>query len=236
MVNAILIDFAELYREFHSPVTEFDCGDRCAPYNERGVPFCCDINHAVPAAYQDEWTYLRCNTNLWRPWQSDDTALMEALNQQTPPGQVLISCLGHLLCQREYRSITCRSFPFFPYITLSGEFIGLSYYWQYEDRCWVISHLEMVSEKYLSEFVKVFDFIFEQMPEELATYRHFGIIMRRVFGRKHRSIPLLHRNGMAYKVSPRTGQMRRCTPNKFSQFGPYQIAAELPFPDELPQE
>ncbi len=140
--------FDSLYADFQSPISTFDCGDRCAPHNEYGAPFCCDTRHAVPTAYESEWRYLQENTNLWHLWQADTPAETSRLQQETPPGQVLIECLGHPLCQRDYRSLTCRAFPFFPYLTSQGTFIGLSYYWEYEDRCWVISNFQVVNQTY----------------------------------------------------------------------------------------
>ncbi|HSQ26496.1 MAG TPA: hypothetical protein VLM80_05175 [Anaerolineales bacterium] len=228
-----MIDFGELYAKFRAPISELDCGDRCAPYNEKGIPFCCDIRHAVPTAYLSEWDYLEQNTDLWRKYTPDSTKLADLLEKQTPAGQELIVCLGHLYCQREFRSLTCRSFPFFPYINRQGEFIGLSYYWEYEDRCWVISHLNMVSGNYRLEFIDVFDFLFKQMPDERETFRQYSILMRRIFGRKNRAIPLLHRNGHAYKISPHNGRTRRYALDQFPKIGVYQIAADLPFPDEI---
>lgn len=231
-----MIDFRDLYNKFQSPIAEFDCGDRCAPYNERCVPFCCDLRHAVPVAYQAEWNFLEKNTDLWKLWKPDEDESAKLLLEQIPTGQVPIACLGHHHCQREYRSITCRSFPFYPYITLKGDFIGLSYYWAYEDRCWIISHLNTVSQRYLLEFIEVFDNLFEQIPEDRETFRHQSILMRRVFGRRHRSIPLLHRNGSSYKISPRNGRMRKCELERFPKYGPYKIAADLPFPDEFQEK
>jgi len=63
-----------LYAAFAMPATDEDCGLRCAPYNEGGVPFCCDPRHAVPTAYREEWAYLQAHTDLWRLWQDDDPA------------------------------------------------------------------------------------------------------------------------------------------------------------------
>lgn len=228
-----MIDFENLYRQFDASISEFDCGDFCAPHNERGVPFCCDIRFAVPSAYLDEWEYLKNHTYLWKPWVTESSELETSLRQQIPQGQVLIACLGHEHCQRDFRSITCRAFPFFPYVTLKGEFIGLSYYWEFEEYCWVISHLDVVTNEYRSEFLQVFDYLIKEFPEEREIYRNFSIMMRRSFGRKHRTIPLLHRNGNAYKISPGTGKMRKWDIHKFPKFGPYKIADELPFPDEI---
>ena len=59
--------------------------------------------------------------------------------------------------------------------------------------------------------------------------------MRRVFGRWKRAIPLLHRNGKVYKVTPHNGRMRRVDVNRLPKFGPYRLAMQMPFPDERPQ-
>ena len=227
------LNFREIYSGFSAPIAHVDCGQYCAPYNELGVPFCCDIRHAVPTAYLAEWNYLRSSTDLWNIWHPDDEELANELTQQTPSGQVLIACQGHEHCQRDFRSMTCRAFPFFPYITRQGKFIGLAYYWQYEDRCWVISHLDTVQPEFLKEFTAVYDGILSNMPEERDAFRSFSITMRRVFGRKHRAITLLHRNGNLYKISPGSGRMRKTAALRLAKYGPYQIAQALPFPDEM---
>ena len=147
-------------------------------------------------------------------------------------GQKLIACLGHAHCQRNFRSLTCRSFPFFPYITRQGEFDGLSYYWAYEDRCWVISNLQAVTRGYLAQFMTAYRALFAAMPAEKDNFRHYSNGMRRIFGRQKRAIPLLHHNGHAYKITPRGGRMRRVALERLPKFGPYKIAAEMPFPDE----
>lgn len=226
------LEIGEIYTGFQAPITQLDCGKKCSPYNESGAPFCCDTRHAVPTAYQEEWEYLQTHTDLWHAWQGANAEETDRLQGQTPPGQVLIACQGHMLCQRSYRSITCRSFPFFPYVTQDGDFIGLSYYWDYEDRCWVISNLDQVTPGYRQEFIAAYDLLFEKVPQEKETFRYHAGVMRRIFGRKRRSIPLLHRNGAAYKITPRTGRMHKVPLGSFPKFGPYQIAAILKFEDE----
>jgi hypothetical protein len=225
-------DFEALYSSFQAPIAVLDCGSKCAPYNQYGVPFCCDTQHSVPTAYQAEWAYLQANTDLWRVWQPDASRTAATLHSSVPEGHVPIKCLGHRLCQRNFRSITCRSFPFFPYITREDEFIGLSYYWEYEDRCWVISNLSGVTSEYLSEFIGAYDQIFNLFPDDLVNFHHFSTVMRRHFGRLKRAIPLLHRNGGYYKVTPHNGRMRRVDPHSLPKYGPYLIAERLPFPGE----
>ncbi len=225
-------DFAGLYTQFKSPIAALNCGDKCAPYNERGVPFCCDTHHTVPSAYQAEWGYLQANTGLWHPWQPEDSHHLSHLRSALPEGQVLMECLGHTLCQRNFRSIACRSFPFFPYLTRQGEFIGITYYWEYEDRCWVISNLSNVSREYLEEFIQAYEKLFSWIPEEIENFHHQSTLMRRRFGQLHRAIPLLHRNGGYYKITPSNGRMRRAALDELPKFGPYRIAAKMPFPHE----
>lgn len=226
-------DFAAIYGRFQAPIAALNCGEKCAPYNEHGVPFCCDTQHAVPTAYQAEWSYLKGNTDLWHLWHPDDPDESQKLQAQTPSGQVLIACQGYVRCQRGFRSITCRSFPFFPYIDRKGAFIGLSYYWEYEDRCWVISNLRIVSKQYREEFIAAYEELFRRMPDEMDNFQYHSAMMRRIFGRRKRAVPLLHRNGHAYKITPRNGRMRRVSIDKLPKFGPYKIAAQLPFPEEV---
>jgi hypothetical protein len=226
-------EFPSLYAGFHAPITELNCGEKCAPYNERGVPFCCDTRHAVPVAFRPEWEHLQAHTNLWHLWQGDNPQQKRSLEAQVPDDQVLVACLGHKLCQRNFRTITCRSFPFFPYIDGSDNFIGLTYYWEYEDRCWVISNLQIVSRQYRAEFIATFDRLFERLPEEKESFRYQSLLIRQYFERSRRAIPLLHRDGRTYKISPRSGRMIQVSVEKLPKFGPYKIAAEMPFPDEL---
>ncbi|HSQ17398.1 MAG TPA: hypothetical protein VLM83_06855, partial [Anaerolineales bacterium] len=64
-------------------------------------------------------------------------------------------------------------------------------------------------------------------------FRYHSSMMRRVFSRRKRAIPLLHRNGGAYKITPANGRMRRISSSFFPKFGPYQVAARLTFRDEI---
>ena len=227
------VNFARLYAGFQAPIAALDCGKKCAPYNEYGVPFCCDTTHAVPSAYLAEWDYLQQNTNLWHLWQPADEGEYQLVRAETPENMQLIECLGHTHCQRGFRSLTCRAFPFYPYINSNGEFIGLSYYWDYEDRCWVISNLQVVTPEYVQQFVLTFDRLFAEMPGERESYARHSLVMRRKFARKGRTLPLLHRDGGLYKVSPHHERMRRVHADSLPKFGPYRVAALLPFPDEL---
>lgn len=214
-------------------MADLDCGRKCAPYNEDAVPFCCDIRHMVPTAYKSEWVYLKANTDLWHLWEGESPEESAELQADTPSSQVLIACLGYKYCQREFRSITCRAFPFFPYFDSNKQFLGLTYYWEYEDRCWVISNLQVIRASYLHAFIKTYEFLFERLSVEVSNYSWYSASIRRAFQGYRRAIPLLHRNGHIYKISPLNGRMRRVQVETLPKFGPYKIAASMPFPDEM---
>jgi len=225
-------DFPQLYQEFSAPINTLDCGMRCAPYNQ-GIPVCCNIQHAIPTAYLSEWEYLSANTDLWHLFQADQPGETARLQTDAGPDQVLITCQGHLHCQRDFRSLVCRAFPFFPYLDSQGDFLGLSYYWDYEDRCWVISNLDIVTDTYRQQFMETYTRLFEYFPTEQETFQEHSNVIRSIFQKRHRSIPVLHRDGGYYKISPTSEKMRRVTPQKFLKFGPYKIADFLIFPNEL---
>jgi hypothetical protein len=223
------LNFRRLYDRFHAPITALDCGAMCAPHNPNAKPFCCDICCAVPVAYQPEWAYLRANTELWHAWRGDECAAEAAdpaaLLPETPEGMLLLACQGPAHCQRPYRALSCRQFPFFPYLTSDFRFIGLAYDWDYEPTCWVISSLDQVTTAYREEFVRAFDGLFNLWPAELDSYANLSEEMRAVFATRRRRIPILHRSGHTYLLSPSSERLRRVEASQLPRFGPYRAVS-----------
>jgi hypothetical protein len=216
-----------LYDGFDSPITSLDCGRKCALHNPNGKPFCCDICHAVPAVYKSEWEYLEPHTNLWHVWRGDECGEIKpkekaAIKSSTPKDMILLACLGPSECQRDFRALSCRQFPFFPYVTSEYRFLGLAYEWEFETKCWVISNLSRVTRKYREEFVKSYDALFANFQYEFDSYAYHSEKMRKEFVKRGRRIPLLHRNGQAYLISPSSERMRLVSPNDLPRFGPYR--------------
>lgn len=227
-------NFRQLYDRFNASVTDIDCGSMCAPHNPSGKPFCCDICHAVPATYHQEWAYLQAHTNLWHEWRGDecpgDAGDPAVLRAETPDPMRLLACLGPDRCQRDFRALSCRQFPFFPYITAQDRFIGLAYEWSFEPVCWVISNLRRVTAQYRREFIQTYDELFNRWPDEYESYAALSEEMRVYFAAQKRRIPILHRNGGDYLLSPASERLRRvkpeaATPGAFRQFGPYRVKA-----------
>lgn len=222
------IDIARLYAYFESPIAALDCGDKCSPHNVRGSPFCCDTTHMVLTAYISEWDYLHTHTDLWHQWQGETDADTIHPQDITPDGQLLIECKRHLLCQRGFRSISCRAFPFFPYHASDGTFLGLSYYWEYEDRCWVISNLDIITEGYFREFINTYEIVLNSFPDEQRNFIHHSHLMRKKYQKQERAVVFLNKNGSYYKISPHNERIRRIKPEHI-----YKLSASMPFPEEL---
>ena len=220
-------DIRRIYDGFDSPIASLDCGKMCAPHNPSGKPFCCDICHAVPAAYKREWEYLKENTKLWHTWRGDEcesaTAKERAqLKADTSNEMILLACLGPSRCEREFRALSCRQFPFFPYVTSDYRFLGLAYEWQFESKCWVISNLSQVTQKYRDEFVSTYDHLFALFQNEFENYAYHSEKLRAEFVKRKRRFPLLHRNGAVYLVSPRSEHLYRVTISQLPKFKPYR--------------
>ena len=143
------------------------------------------------------------------------------LESQTPAHLTLLACKGPQFCERDYRAVSCRQFPFFPYITPDFRFIGFTYDWDFTSICWVLSNLNQVTQTYRQQFVKTYDKVFSTWLEDLDSYAQLSEEMREHFITIRRRIPLLHRNGADYLVSPASGRLQRCDLVKLQKFGPY---------------
>lgn len=220
------LDIRRFYDRFDAPVTDFDCGQKCAPHNPSGKPFCCDICHAVPVAFKQEWEYLRPRTNLWHTWRGDECSGEpidpQTLAAETPEHLALLACLGPAHCQRQYRASSCRQFPFFPYICSNDRFIGLAYEWEFEQKCWVISNLAAVTDPFRAEFIRAYDELFARWPDEYESYYATSEEMRTAFSKQWRRIPILHRNGGYYLLSPGNERLTHTDPGMFRQFWVYK--------------
>ena len=223
-------DIRALYAGFDAPITDLDCGQMCAPHNPSGKPFCCDICYAVPAAYSSEWKTLKEATKLWHHYRGDECAsppgpepAHPVAENDMPPGMIPLACLGPDRCERENRLLSCRQFPFFPYVTSDYRFLGLAYDWEFESKCWVISNLGRVSDAYREEFVRTHDYLFALFQDEFDSYAVRSEEMREHFIEQRRRISLLHRDGSYRLISPGGERVREVAVSQLPQFAMYRV-------------
>ena len=212
--------YERIYKMFVAPVSAFDCGAKCAAHND-GVPVCCSTEAAIPIVDKHEWKLLKSRTDLWSEYKAPDKATEKELSD-LHHDCVAIECKGFMHCERDNRSMSCRTFPFFPYIDRDGDFLGLSVFWTFEDRCWVQSHLQIVNLRFVDEFVAAYESLFEVDRDEFTANRDHSASMRRVFARFGRPIPLIGRDGLLYKVTPRDHKVMRARFAEFGRWGFYE--------------
>jgi hypothetical protein len=217
-------DFAELYKGFDAPVSRFDCGKKCAPLNG-GEPVCCSTKNAVPVVHKVEWDLLKTRSDLWSKFKPYDYSTKQIVAELTSDCAA-IECKGARHCERDNRTIACRGFPFFPYLTREKEFVGLGTYWVFEDRCWLMSNLEIVEQPYIDQFVKTYEALFIKDPSEFKTYVDFSAAARRVFSRWKRKIAILGRDGKLMIVEPSTGELRPGRKADFPKLEPFRSEKE----------
>jgi Fe-S-cluster containining protein len=213
-------DFKAIYDVFNAPVSRFDCGKYCSPLNG-GEPVCCSTENAVPIVDRAEYELLQSRSDLWHRHRPKDTA-GKKLVAELHSSCLAVECKGARHCERDNRSLACRSFPFFPYLDRKGDFIGLSIHWTFADRCWVMSNLEIVDAEYRRQFVTAHELLFEKDPGEHKLHREYSATLRRVFSRKNLPIPMIGRDGGLFKILPHGGAMVAATAKSLPKFGAYR--------------
>lgn len=213
-------EYESIYAGFEAAISRYDCGQYCAPHNG-GEPVCCSTKNAIPIATVEEWKFLKSRTDLWHIYQPR-TEAERKIKEELPHDCRALECKGAAFCERQNRTLSCRSFPFFPYITKGYEFVGLAYYWYFEDRCWVISNLQIVEREFVNEFVSTFELLFRKVPGEFEVFRDYSASMRRAFSRWKRNIPLIGRDGGYFEVVPNSGEIRLAKVEDFLKHGPYK--------------
>jgi hypothetical protein len=198
--------YEKLYATLKAPASRYDCGWKCAPLNG-GTPVCCSTDHAIPIVDKAEWRFLKSRGDLWHLYLKRD-AQTRAERKDMHRDCRLVECKGAAHCERENRSISCRAFPFFPYLTAADEFMGLAPFWDFADRCWLMNNMQVVDRAFVREFVAAHELLFaEDKLERKANYDH-SASMRRVFTRWNRPIPLIGHKGEYLAVEPGTHEIR----------------------------
>ena len=213
-------DFATLYEGFNAPVSRFDCGRKCAPLNG-GEPVCCSTQNAVPVVHKVEFDLLKTRTDLWSKFKPYDYATRQIVGRahQRLHGD-------HIARARGTASATtapspAAASPSIPYLTRQKEFVGIGTYWVFEDRCWMMSNLEIVDRAFVDQFVATYEALFVKDPSEFKTYVDFSAAARRVYSRWKREIPLVGRTGELLIVAPSTGEIRTGKKKDYPKIAPF---------------
>ncbi|MEE9255548.1 MAG: hypothetical protein V3V56_00090 [bacterium] len=198
-------DFEELYRDFKSPPTVFDCGKKCAPFND-GEPFCCDTGWVVPIAYLPEWKFLESRTHLWHEFRPRTESEFELMDEIDEDENIFIECRGVAHCERDNRSISCRTFPYEPYYDNDGNFLGLVYNRVLEDKCYLVDRHNIVTKEFIRSFMSFFERLCEKLPSEKELYVGESRLYRQKMSRRKKPVVVITPKG-PFEAAHRGGKL-----------------------------
>ncbi len=211
--------FQSIFDFFNAAVVDIDCGQKCKHLNG-GTPVCCDTQNAVPIVQVAEWLALKQRTKMWRSFKPR-CAVTRDIVANLHSSCKAVECRGAQHCERDNRSLSCRTFPFFPYFTNKDELIGLAYFWHFEDRCWVISNLSQVTPAFVHQFLAAYEILFDADPAEREVAQNFSATMRRVFSRWDRPFAIIDRDGGYLMVQPKGAGIHKIDAEALPRFEPY---------------
>ena len=198
-------DYAEIYKRLQAPISRvYDCGKKCAPFND-GQPVCCTTGHAIPIVEKSEYELLKSRTDMWTPFKPKSAADRAEIADLKGSACRAVECKGAAHCERDNRSMACRSFPFYPYFNPQGELVGLATYWSFEGQCWVISNIMIVERPFVKEMIDSHELLFKKDDDWRKTYFEQSATHRRVFSRKGERFPVIGRDGGYFWVLPKSG-------------------------------
>ena len=197
--------YAEIFRRVQAPISKvYNCGHKCAPLNG-GQPVCCDSAHAIPIVEHSEYKLLSSRTDMWHTFVPKTAQEKAEVADLKGSDCRAVECNGAAHCERDNRSLACRSFPFFPYFNAEKELVGLSYYWTFEGLCWVISNITIVEKPFIRQFLDIHEYLFKADGDWRETYIQQSATMRGVYSRKNERFPVVTRDGGYFWVLPRSG-------------------------------
>lgn len=183
----------ELLRTLRAPVTAFDCGTLCAPGNG-GVPVCCHAPSVLPVLYKAELALLQKRSALWT--QHVPTGEDAPLRHAARACDVFAVCKGHTQCERDNRSLACRTFPFEPYLDHDARFAGLVFAYDFAHLCPLIQSQHPIEDAFVAQCCAMWQRLFELDDGERAFYAGCSRSLRRQFGRRGERIPVFTARGV----------------------------------------
>lgn len=162
-------EIAYYYTLLDVELTEFDCGELCKGDNG-GKPFCCQVENAVPFLYKAEFELLRKRTDLWKVWKPQTPEQKELKKSHEDKHTLFCECKGVEYCERNNRSVSCRTFPLEPYIDKRGVFVGLVFMKEFSHGCPLIKRPKDIRQEFIDNHYIFWEKLMLRKPDELETY------------------------------------------------------------------
>ncbi len=177
------------YRLLSVRMTDFDCGSECAPENN-GLPYCCDREQVTPVLFRDEYRWHRKRGAFWKKMPIK-TKKDKKLVEETCTYNVFSLCPGGESCRRTLRSLSCRMFPFEPFLDEKGTVTGLVYQDGENERCPLVGKpRHLYNQDYISNAIRVWQELVDTFPEEKEMYLRESRRRKRLVTRKGKPLTI----------------------------------------------
>lgn len=150
-------------------LTDYDCGSLCKDAND-GVPFCCVVENAVPILYKEEYELLKSRSDLWSVWEPESKSDLKLKKDSEPDSALFCKCKGVAFCERENRSISCRTFPLEPYIDKRGKHVGLVFMKEFLHGCPLTSRNKDIRQEFVDSHFIFWEALLLRKDDEYETY------------------------------------------------------------------
>lgn len=178
------------YRLLEPPMTDFDCGQLCAPDND-GIPNCCDHEWTIPLLFKEEYKYHRARSRFWRRYPRRTPEQRADANEFDSEHDWACLCPGAARCERNLRALVCRLYPFMPFVNGKRELLGLTYIHGEARKCPLIDRPgNAPPADYVRGSLQYWKEVFEIFPDELEVFVDLSKKARRRYRRLGRPVPL----------------------------------------------
>jgi hypothetical protein len=163
-------EIAYYYTLLNEEITNFNCGTLCAPKNG-GEPFCCKVENAVPFLYKEEFSYLQKQSDLWSVWEPKTKHEVKLKKDSETEDTIFCKCKGVSFCERENRSISCRTFPLEPYIDRRDVFVGLVFMKEFTEGCPLTRRPKEIRQEFIDSHFVFWEKLILRKTDEFETYK-----------------------------------------------------------------
>ncbi|WP_367898529.1 hypothetical protein AB3N61_03905 [Leptospira sp. WS58.C1] len=179
------------YTLLQEEVTEYNCGSLCAPSNG-GIPVCCQADNALPALYKAEYEMLSKRTDLWKAYVPMTREEKKDFAVYDHRKITFCECKGVAHCERENRSISCRTFPLEPYLDTRGVLVGLVFMQEFQTKCPLTSRAKDIRQEFIDNHFLFWEKLLFRVESEYEVYTESSKAYRRKRKRTGVEFPILY--------------------------------------------
>ncbi|MCX6113527.1 MAG: hypothetical protein NTY22_09685 [Proteobacteria bacterium] len=126
----------------------------------------------IPVLYTSEYEYISARCKLWKKFIPDSKSDMHLMDD-CGYDDIMAVCRGHKNCDRKYRSFVCRTFPFYPFISENGIFMGMTYNYDFEGKCNIVNNHSVINKEYIKRFIEAWNYMFS--IDEMEFEAHYNL-------------------------------------------------------------